>query len=102
VFKTDGVLPIPTGKSHYLYLFGAAYIRLAKNQDLSPLILKSATGVTLPSADTIVLPLQQPDRDFYRLGVGLNLSEIFCKMFNTCDTTPKKDDNAPNVPVPTR
>jgi hypothetical protein len=51
------------------------------------LILQTASGITLPSATTIVLPLQQPDRDFYRLGIGLNLNQIFCKMFgSTCPT----------------
>jgi hypothetical protein len=85
VFKMDGILPIRTGSAAYVYLFGSAYIRLAKNQDLSPLILQSASGVTIPSPTVIVLPLQIPDRDYYRLGVGLNINQIFCKMFNsTC------------------
>jgi hypothetical protein len=85
VFKMDGILPIPMGNASYVYLFGSAYIRLAKNQDLSPLILQTASAPTLPSPTTIVLPLQIPDRDFYRLGVGLNLNQIFCKMFgSTC------------------
>lgn len=82
VFKLDGMLPIPTGKAAYVYLFGSAYVRLAKNQDLSPLILQTATGVTIPSASVVVLPLKIPDRDFYRLGVGLNINQIFCKMFS--------------------
>ena len=87
VFKMDGILPIPMGNASYVYLFGSAYIRLAKNQDLSPLILQAASGVTIPSPTVIVLPLQQPDRDFYRLGVGLNLNQVFCKMFgSTCPT----------------
>jgi hypothetical protein len=85
VFKMDGILPIQMGTAAYVYLFGSAYIRLAKNQDLSPLILQTASGVTIPSSTVIVLPLQIPDRDFYRLGVGLNLNQIFCKMFSpTC------------------
>src|SRR6202030_667842 len=50
VFKLDGMVPIPTGNASFLYLFGSAYLRLAKNQDLSPLILQTATGVTIPSA----------------------------------------------------
>ncbi len=88
VFKMDGILPIKTGSAAYVYLFGSAYIRLAKNQDLSPLILQSASGVTIPSPTVIVLPLQIPDRDYYRLGVGLNINQIFCKMFNSTCTKP--------------
>ena len=87
VFKLDGILPLSINKSSsYLYLFGSAYIRVARNQDLSPLILETETAtVTIPSNTVIVLPLQQPDRDFYRLGVGLNMNQVFCKMFgSTC------------------
>lgn len=88
VFKMDGVLPISIKGSSLLYLFGSAYLRTSRNQDLSPLILMTETAtVTIPSSTVIVLPLQQPDRDFYRLGVGLNLSQIFCKMFD-CPTAP--------------
>lgn len=88
IFKLDGFVPIPTGNTSFVYFFGSAYVRLAKNQDYSPLILQTATGVTVPSSTVIVLPLLQPDRDFYRLGVGLSINQIFCKMFNT--TCPSK------------
>lgn len=80
VFKLDGVLPIPTGNASWLYVFGSAYLRLNRNQNLSPLILQSATGVTIPSPTVIVLPLRQPNRDYFRLGVGINLSQIFCQI----------------------
>lgn len=80
VFKMDGLLPIPTGNSDWLYVFGSVYMRLNRNQNNSPLILNTATGVTVPSPTVIVLPLLQPDRDYFRLGVGINLSQIFCKI----------------------
>jgi len=80
VFKVDGMLPIPTGNASWLYVFGSAYMRLNRNENLSPLILQSATGVTVPSPTVIVLPLRQPNRDYYRLGVGINLSQIFCTL----------------------
>jgi hypothetical protein len=67
----------------WLYLFGSAYMRLAKNQNYSPLILNTATGVTVPSSTVTVLPLEQPNRDYYRLGVGLNINQLFCKAFST-------------------
>lgn len=81
VFKADGILALPTGEASYLYLFGSAYLRLKRNAILPPLILASETNKpSLPSAAVVVLPLQQPDRDFFRLGIGLNLSQIFCKV----------------------
>jgi hypothetical protein len=80
VFKIDGVLPIPLGNASWIYVFGSAYMRLNGNQNLSPLILQTATGVTIPAPTVIVLPLRQPNRDYYRLGVGINLSQIFCQL----------------------
>ncbi len=89
VAKVDGLLPIPIGSSaaSYLYMFGSVYTRFQRNQDSSPLILAAETNKpTIPSDGVIVLPLKQPDRDFFRLGVGLNLSQVFCKMFSSCPT----------------
>jgi hypothetical protein len=84
VFKLDGVLPIPTGSSSWLYLFGSSYIRLQSNQNLPPLILQTpATTVTVPSPTVIVLPLRQPNRDYYRIGVGLNINQLWCKVFGS-------------------
>ncbi|HUA15211.1 MAG TPA: hypothetical protein VMG31_07925 [Verrucomicrobiae bacterium] len=88
VFKLDGILPIPTGSASWLYLFGSSYIRLEKNQNLPPLILTTPTAtVTVPSPTVFVLPLRQPNRDYYRLGVGLNINQLWCKAFGTgCST----------------
>jgi hypothetical protein len=99
VFKLDGQLPIPTGNSSsWLYLFGSSYIRLQSNQNLPPLILQTPpTTVAVPSPTVIVLPLKQPNRDYYRIGVGLNINQIWCKVFGSgCssssqDTTTAKD-----------
>ena len=88
VVKLDGVYPISiSGNQTFLYIYGSVYLRTSRNQDLSPLILQTETAsVSVPSATVIVLPLQQPDRDFYRLGVGLDLHQVFCKMF-TCPSS---------------
>ena len=84
VFKVDGVLPIPTGNnSSWLYLFGSTYVRLRANQNLPPLILQSpASPVTVPSPTVVVLPLVQPNRDYYRLGVGLNINQLWSAVKN--------------------
>ncbi|HEY0796200.1 MAG TPA: putative Ig domain-containing protein [Acidisarcina sp.] len=91
VLKIDGVHPLPIAGSSYLYLFGSAAIRLAPNQNSSPLILQSATltQVSVPSASVFVLPLKQPNRDFYRFGVGLNLNAIFKKLSTTTTAADK-------------
>jgi hypothetical protein len=90
VFKVDAILPIPTGSgSSWLYLFGSTYIRLQTNQNLSPLVLQTPpTPITVPSPTVFVLPLRQPNRDYFRLGVGLNINQLWCKAFaSSCPTT---------------
>lgn len=68
VGKADGVLPVPATKN-FVYLFGSVYTRLERNRDYPPLILASETNKpTLPNAAVVILPLKQPERDFFRLG----------------------------------
>jgi hypothetical protein len=91
VAKTDATFPIPVMTS--VYFFGSAAIRFTRNKNLSPLILQPATivaasptppaTITIPSGTTWVLPLTQPNRDFYRIGVGLDVTSILSKAFKS-------------------
>lgn len=82
VLKVDGVHPLPIGDAKLLYLFGSVAMRFSHNVNQDPLILTAAdaTQAPVPSASTALLPLRQSDRDFYRIGLGLNLSYIFDKL----------------------
>lgn len=82
VFKTDGVYPMLVKGSAAVYIFGSFATRFARNQtDNTPLILQAASLPTLtgsgssavPNVNTVVFPLAQPDRDFYRIGVGIDV-----------------------------
>lgn len=95
VFKADAVIPIfSTGT----YFFASSANRLAGNQSLSPLILTpvtvnsgssssctasstSTTSVCVPSPNVFVLPYKQPDRDFYRIGIGIDAVKLLSKLF---------------------
>lgn len=89
VFKVDAVHPLLIKDTSYLYLFGSFTARMKKNVNQAPLILQSGdvTALTgtgssaVPNVNTIVLPLTQPDRDFYRFGLGLDVSCVFTKVF---------------------
>ena len=91
VFKVDAVHPLPIKGTAFLYLFGSFSMRTAKNVNNDPLILQAAslttvtgTGSTaVPNINTVVLPLQQPSRDFYRFGVGVDALCIFNKIFTS-------------------
>ncbi len=93
VFKIDGQYPFAYGPMSFIYFFGSASIRLSGNQNYAPLILTVPTGSmtpTVPSATVTVLSTQQPNRDFYRIGIGLNLLDVFSKLKSgpTSSTTP--------------
>ena len=93
VAKSDVNFPIPKTS---VYFFGSAAIRFTRSQNFSPLILQPATivaatptppaTITVPSSTTWVLPLTQPNRDFYRIGFGLDLSSVLSKIFATTTT----------------
>lgn len=85
IFKTDAIYPLVSKGHATFYLFGSFSTRLEKNvTDNSPLILQAATLATVtgtgstavPNVYTVVLPLRQPDRDFYRIGVGIDLTTL--------------------------
>jgi hypothetical protein len=69
VFKVDGQTPFPYGNLSFIYFFGSASIRLIGNQTSAPLVLATPQGgtPTIPNPAVAVLPLQQPNRDFYLL-----------------------------------
>ena len=78
VFTIDSIHPMPLPNMHFLYVFGSASMRAYKlPPNLSPLVLQTGTAATAPSASTLVIPLTQPDRDFYRIGIGLRIDQIF-------------------------
>lgn len=83
VLNNDILLPIATTG---LYFFGTASTRFSRNETFSPLILNSvpiasganptAGSVTIPSPSVFVLPLRQPNRDFYRIGFGIDVTSL--------------------------
>lgn len=88
VLGVNGVYPLALGSSSLLYLFGSASMKTTGNQNYPPLILGTAQTPTTPLATTVeVVPLTQPNRDFYRFGVGLNLTSVFCSLSkNGCNS----------------
>jgi hypothetical protein len=89
VVKSNAIFHIP--KTDF-YVFLSASNRLRRNANLAPLILTStpissgsgtpaAGAVIVPSPSVFVLPLNQPDRDFYRIGIAIDLAKVLPKLF---------------------
>jgi len=94
VFKLDGVQPFPYSNG-YFYIFGTLALRLEKNTDLPPLVLGAASSAALqsiPIPNVFVEPFVQPNKDFYRIGIGISIDKIFTQL--STKTTP-----APTPPV---
>jgi len=90
VFRVDGVHPLPIA-GNILYLFGTASLRITHNQDLRTLILDADNSGATPSASNVaLLPLKQPDKDFYRFGVGLDFVKMIKNMKGQQGTTNKQ------------
>lgn len=90
VFTIDAIHPLPVPNMNYIYLFGSASKRFGSlPATVSPLVLTSATttATTGPNPATLVIPLTQPDRDFYRIGVGVNITQIFSALAGKSNQT---------------
>jgi hypothetical protein len=99
VLKADAVVPIySTG----IYFFGASSNRLVRNTTLSPLILSpvtlatstatsactaSANTVCYPASDVFILPYKQQNRDYYRIGLGIDVKKVLTKLFPSVKPT---------------
>jgi hypothetical protein len=79
VFKIEGTQPIP-GTNGFTFIYATAALRFERNASLPPLVLLPASSSalqTIPSPSVFVEPFMQPDKDFYRIGVGISLDRIF-------------------------
>jgi len=91
----DSIYPLPVPGLNFIYLFGSTSVRVhGLPPGQSPLILTASptSGSTTPPASpnpaVLVLPLTQPDRDFYRIGAGINLNDIFKALKPKAATNP--------------
>jgi hypothetical protein len=91
VVNVDSIYPMPIPSLNFLYFFGSLSERLHNlppNQ--SPLVLSVPSPVPTPGPNpaTLVVPMKQPDRDFYRIGIGVSLNQIFTALKPKPATTP--------------
>ncbi len=106
VLRADGVLPIGLSSNSLFYLFGSAGMRTGNNVTYPPIILTtpaSGSSPAVPGPSVAVLALQVPARDFYRIGIGLNMLDIFCKLkAGSCSATSGVNGAGPTSPTNTK
>jgi hypothetical protein len=84
VLRFDAFYPFPLKEASFLYLFGSAMMKVGGGgvRVQNPLFLDRAAGdvsigdpkVYIPSVDR--QKLLQPNRDYYKIGVGVNLTDL--------------------------
>jgi hypothetical protein len=92
VLRFDGYFPLPYEKARFINLFGTAFMRPVRvKTDIEPLALKPVftaenNGVFDTSKvfdpKTLVLGVQHFNRDYYKVGVGVDLIPFFQSLIN--------------------
>ncbi|MDQ3803755.1 MAG: hypothetical protein M3416_08025 [Acidobacteriota bacterium] len=80
VLRLEAFYPFPIREANFLYLYGTAMMKIGAGgvKIDTPLFLNRAPGeVSLTDNDVFIAPTLQTNRDYYRFGVGVNLTELF-------------------------
>lgn len=80
VVRIDGFIPLRLSKEIYIYLFGTAILKTTHTKISTPLILEPApAGTKFPADNVIQINEGELNRDYYRIGVGVDFSGLFKK-----------------------
>jgi hypothetical protein len=84
VLRIDGFYPFPIKEANFLYFYGSAIMKIGGRVNITTPLFLDNPGTTVQISDpavfmpsTSILKLQQPDRDYYKIGVGINLTDFF-------------------------
>lgn len=73
VLRLEGFFPLPYENLNYINLFGTAMMKLSRTRITEPLILEPApAGTTVPASNVVIVTVPQINRDYYRMGVGID------------------------------
>ena len=78
VMRLEGFVPIPYAKVSWIYFFGTGIFKPGGQPTLrSPFFLDPAPAGTLPTnPGAVVIPQEQADRDYYRVGMGIDFISL--------------------------
>ncbi|HSB08588.1 MAG TPA: carboxypeptidase-like regulatory domain-containing protein, partial [Blastocatellia bacterium] len=78
ILRIEGFYALPI-LDNTVYLFGTAMVKPVRAQFADPLVLKRAAGQAVPDPTVGIVSVPAPDRDYYRIGVGVDLSTLIGK-----------------------
>ena len=81
VIRIEGFYPLPYDELKFINLFGTALIRPVRTNITDPLILQPApSGTVVPANNVFLITVPQINRDYYRLGVGIDFISFVKKL----------------------
>lgn len=84
IMRLEGFFPLPFQKANFLFLFGTAQVKLSRPNINDPLILDIAPPGTTPfDPGTAIITVPQINRDYYRLGIGVDAIQILRKILDS-------------------
>lgn len=81
VIRLEGFYPLPYEDLKFINLFGTAIIKPTRTKITEPLILEPApAGTVVPAENVFLLTVPQINRDYYRIGVGIDFIQLVKKL----------------------
>jgi hypothetical protein len=78
VLRIDFFQSIPVGGwAGSIFFYGSFFLKPVKTDIVDPLLLRPATGILVPSANVAMAFSPQINRDYYRLGIGVEMLSLF-------------------------
>lgn len=102
VLRADGSFPIPFSSASYITVFGTAMLKMTRRvRETNPLILAAPNGfVAVPGDNVFIQPTPTADRDYYRVGIGINIGELI-RRINEGRSQPAQQNISPQAtPTP--
>lgn len=91
VMRLEGFVPIPYANLSWIYLFGTGMFKPGAHATIAhPFLLASAPAGTLPTdPNAVIISTPQADRDYYRVGIGIDLVDLLKKSWGKGTGTPQ-------------
>jgi hypothetical protein len=84
VFRLDGFYPLPFREASFIYFYGTAIMNILGKQSIDNFLVltspESSLGINDPTVyvpPSKFLRALQSNRDYYKIGVGINLTDFF-------------------------
>lgn len=81
VMRLEGFVPIPYSAASWIYFFGTGTFKPGAHATvMTPFLLNAAPAGTLPTdPNAVVIVTPQADRDYYRVGIGIDLIALIAQ-----------------------